>query len=83
MSTALSLMHGRRNMDGGPLMRHPIPGIGPSRKRVYDAELGQAQAHRAGEMNGSALEPYTSTLRQTRAYLALVFAQSTVRLLLD
>ena len=26
-----------------------IPGIGPSRKRVYDAELGQAQAHRADE----------------------------------
>ncbi|MEO7860752.1 MAG: ribonuclease H-like domain-containing protein [Nitrospirales bacterium] len=26
-----------------------IPGIGPSRKRAYDAELGQAQAHRAQE----------------------------------
>ena len=26
-----------------------IPGIGPSRKRVYDAELGQAQAHRSEE----------------------------------
>ena len=26
-----------------------IPGIGPSRKRVYDAELGEAQAHRAQE----------------------------------
>jgi uncharacterized protein YprB with RNaseH-like and TPR domain len=26
-----------------------IPGIGPSRKRVYDAELAQAQAHRAQE----------------------------------
>ena len=26
-----------------------IPGIGPSRKRVYDAELGQAQAYRAEE----------------------------------
>ena len=26
-----------------------IPGIGPSRKRVYDAELGQAQAYRAQE----------------------------------
>ena len=26
-----------------------IPGIVPSRKRVYDAELGQAQAHRAQE----------------------------------
>lgn len=26
-----------------------IPGIGPSRKRVYDAELGEAQAHRAEE----------------------------------
>ena len=26
-----------------------IPGIGPSRKRVYDAELGQAQTRRAQE----------------------------------
>lgn len=26
-----------------------IPGIGPSRKAVYDEELGQAQAHRAQE----------------------------------
>ena len=26
-----------------------IPGIGPSRKTVYDEELGQAQAHRAHE----------------------------------
>ena len=37
---------GGRNMDGVPLLG-TIPGIGPSRKTVYDAELSQAQAHRA------------------------------------
>ena len=31
------------------LLSDTIPGIAPSRKGVYDAELGQAQAHRAEE----------------------------------